>query len=120
MPESKPEQASTRPVFSGDGVTGRITRRVFAYTLLTVLLMGGLGLYAIYTTIWNTIVETQPLALQLSREWVRERLDQAPAELERLSQESALQVWVRGVSNPPGGSTRSPSPPDQSALTGSL
>ena len=120
MPESKPEQASTRPVFSGDGVTGRITRRVFAYTLLTVLLMGGLGLYAIYTTIWNTIVETQPLALQLSREWVRERLDQAPAELERLSQESALQVWVRGVSNPPGGSTRSPSPPDQSALMGSF
>ena len=77
--------------------------------------MGGLGLYGTYTMIWNRVVESQPLALRLSSEWVRERLEQAPAELERLAQGAALQAWVEDVPRTTDGSD-----PDPSVLLGVL
>ena len=108
MPKSTLDAAAARPAFVG-GMAGRITRRVLAYTTLTALVMGGLGLYGTYRMIWNRVVESQPLALRLSSEWVRERLEQAPAELERLAQGAALQAWAEDVPKTTDGSDPDPS-----------
>ncbi len=114
MPKSTLDAAAARPAFVG-GMAGRITRRVLVYTTLTALVMGGLGLYGTYRMIWNRVVESQPLALRLSSEWVRERLEQAPAELERLAQGASLQAWAEDVPKITEGSA-----PDPSVLLGVL
>jgi diguanylate cyclase (GGDEF)-like protein len=77
----------------------KIARLVFVSVLLTALLLSGLGLYAVYATTRERVVETHPLALRWSAQSLWERLDQIGPELERIARDEALQKWADGLSS---------------------
>ena len=97
MSRATPVQASFRPVFPGGGMKAKIARLVFVSALLTALLLSGLGLYAVYATARERVVETHPLALRWSAQSLRERLDQVGPELERIARDEELQKWADGL-----------------------
>jgi hypothetical protein len=82
----------------------KISRLVFVSALSVALLLSGLGLYAVYATVRERVVETHPLALRRSAESLRNRLDQVGPELERIASDGALRAWADGLSSRSGDS----------------